>query len=171
MEKLNELLQKLGIEKELPKLDENFKLSELMPKLDDFWEKAETLIRIFVMVGPLLLLGLGLWYFFAPPKEANRRAGFRTPWGMGSVEAWRFTQRAAGILFCAAGFGLTVAMAAACRGFAAMETVDALQAAGKCILWQVGISLAVCVVSHLTPPVFYTWKGDRRFKKHNPEQT
>ena len=111
MDKLNELLQKLGIDKELPKLDENFKLAELFPKLDGFWDTVAKLTRIFVMLGPLILLGLGLWYFFAPPREANRRAGFRTPWGMGSVEAWRFTQRAAGALFSLAGFGLTVAMA------------------------------------------------------------
>lgn len=169
MDKLNELLQKLGIDKELPKLDENFKLSELLPKLDDFWQTVAVLTRIFVMAGPLILLGLGLWYFFAPPREANRRAGFRTPWAMGSVEAWQFTQRVAGAIFSLAGFVLTVVMAIICNGYSALEPVDALQSAGKCILWEAGIALGICVICHLIPPVFYTWKGDRRFQKQEAE--
>ena len=65
----------------LSALLEDFKIEKFLPKLDTLWGTIELLTRIFVMAGPLILLGLGLWYFFAPPREANHRAGFRThPW-------------------------------------------------------------------------------------------
>ena len=111
MDKLTEFLKTT-----LPELMEDFDLKNYLPKLDTLWGTVELLIRIFVMAGPLILLGLGLWYFLAPPKEANHRAGFRTLWGMGSVEAWRFTQKVAGIAFSVVGFVLTVIMAIICNG-------------------------------------------------------
>ena len=169
MDKLTELLQKLGIDKELPKLDDTFKLAELFPKLDDFWQTVSLLTRIFVMVGPLILLGLGILYFFAPPKEANRKVGFRTPWGMGSVDAWRFTQRVAGALFGLTGFVMMLVMAKVANGYSAMDPVDALQAAGRGLMRQLLVVLIVCVLCHLIPPIFYTWKGEFRFGKKAPE--
>ena len=89
MDKLKELLPNMD---KLDGLLEDFDIVKLLPKLDTVWDTVTLLTRIFVMAGPLILLGLGIWYFFAPPREANHRAGFRTAWGMGSVDAWRFTQ-------------------------------------------------------------------------------
>ena len=116
----------------------NFDLANYLPKLDTIWDALETLMRILVMTGPLVLLGLGLWYFLAPPREANHRAGFRTLWGMGSVEAWLFTQKVAGIAFSLLGFVLTVVMAIICNGYRGMEISEMVNSAGICLLWQIG---------------------------------
>lgn len=160
MDKLTEFLKTT-----LPGLMEDFDLKNYLPKLDTLWGTVELLIRIFVMAGPLILLGLGLWYFLAPPKEANHRAGFRTLWGMGSVEAWRFTQKVAGIAFSVVGFVLTVIMAIICNGYRNMEPMDTIQSAGVCILWQVGLVLGITVIIHLIPMFFFDWKGTRRSEK------
>ena len=165
LENLIPLLEKLGGEEGIPNLDDSFKLAELFPKLDKFWDTVSMLTRIFVMVGPLVLLGLGLLYFFAPPKEANHKLGFRTPWGMGSVEAWRFTQRVAGSIFGIAGFVMMLVMAKICNGYKTMDPVDAIQSAGQNLLWQAGIILVLCIVCHIIPIIFYTWKGEFRFSK------
>ena len=149
----------------LTELLEGFEIAKFLPKLDTLWGTVETLIRIFVMAGPLILLGLGLWYFFSPPKEANHRAGFRTLWGMGSVEAWLFSQKVAGIAFTVTGFVLTVVMALICNGYRDMEPVDAIQSAGVCLLWQAGIVLVVCLSCHLVPLILFDWKGVRRSEK------
>ena len=162
MEKLSQLLEKFNMED--LKLDE-FKLENYLPKLDSLWGVVETLIRIAVMVGPLVLLGLGLWYFLAPPREANHRAGFRTLWGMGSVEAWLFTQKVAGIGFAVLGFGLTVVMAIICNGYRGMEYMDVVNSAAKCLLWQVILTFSIGFIAHIIPLIFFDWNGIRRSEK------
>jgi len=157
MEKVSEFLKNL-------KLDE-FKLENYLPKLDSLWGVVETLIRIAVMAGPLILLGLGLWYFLAPPREANHRVGFRTLWGMGSVEAWLFTQKVAGILFTVLGFVLTVVMAVICNGYRGMEYMAVVESAAKCLLWQLGLSVVAFLIAHMVPLFVFDWKGIPRKEK------
>ena len=143
----------------------NFDLANYLPKLDTIWGTLETLVRILVMAGPLVLLGLGLWYFLAPPKEANHRAGFRTFWGMGSVEAWQFTQKVAGITFSLLGVGLTVVMAIICNGYRGMELDQVVNSAGVCLLWQIGLTLLAGLLVHILVIFFFDWKGVRRSEK------
>ncbi len=146
-------------------LFENFDPAAFIPEVNTLLGQLELLARIAVMIGPLILLGLGLWYFLAPPKEANHHAGFRTLWGMGSVEAWQFTQRIAGICFAVLGFVLTVVMALICNGYRGMDVMDMLWSAVKCILWQIGLVLVDTVGIHIAVIVFFDWKGNRRTKK------
>lgn len=143
-------------------LFENFDLTAFVPELDTLLGKLELVTRIAVMIGPLILLGLGLWYFLSPPKEANHHAGFRTLWGMGSVEAWQFTQRIAGIAFSVLGFVLTVVMALICNGYRGMEMLDMLWSAVVCVLWEIGLVLVATIAIHILVLVRYDWKGDRR---------
>ena len=150
---------------ELTALFENFDLKNYLPKLDTLWGTMETLLRIFVMAGPLILLGLGLWYFLAPPKEANHRAGFRTLWGMGSVEAWQFTQKAAGIAFSVLGFVLTEVMALLCNGYRNMTPDEMILSAAKSLLWQLGLVVVCTLVLHILALILFDWKGVRRSEK------
>ena len=150
---------------ELTALFENFDLKNYLPKLDTLWGTVETLLRIFVMAGPLILLGLGLWYFLAPPKEANHRAGFRTLWGMGSVEAWQFTQKAAGIAFSVLGFVLTVVMALLCNGYRNMTPDEMILSAAKSLLWQLGLVVVCTLALHILALILFDWKGVRRSEK------
>lgn len=143
-------------------LFENFDLTAFVPELDTLLGKLELVTRIAVMIGPLILLGLGLWYFLSPPKEANHYAGFRTLWGMGSVEAWQFTQRIAGIAFSVLGFVLTVVMALICNGYRGMEMLDMLWSAVVCVLWEIGLVLVATIAIHILVLVRYDWKGNRR---------
>ena len=68
-------------------LTEGADLTKLLPDLSTFLGKVEALMRIAIMIAPLVLLGLGLLYFLAAPKEANYKLGYRCFWGMSSVEA------------------------------------------------------------------------------------
>ena len=79
----------------LKKAFEDFDLATLLPNLDSIFGKITLICRICVLVGPILLLVLGLSYLFLAPKEANYYLGYRCYYGMGSVHAWRFTQRIA----------------------------------------------------------------------------
>ena len=96
---------------------QDFDPAAFIPELNTVLGWIELLARLSVMTGPLLLLALGLLSFLAPPKEANHKLGFRALFGMGSVEAWQYTQKTAGFVWTSLGAILTVAMAFICNGY------------------------------------------------------
>ena len=129
---------------------ESIDLAKLVPELDTLLGKVQTATSLALMIGPVLMLIFGLWFFFLPPKEANHRAGFRTWFGMGSVAAWRFTQRLAGIVWGGLGLILTVVMGIICLSFGDKEIMDIVNTAFICLIWQAGLALisylAICVI-------------------------
>ena len=78
-------------------------LSKLVPAMPVFLGFVRTLLVLAVLAGPVLLTVLGAMYLFKPAPEANFKYGFRTYFGMGSIEAWQFSQKIAGLIFGALG--------------------------------------------------------------------
>ena len=64
---------------------QDFNVANFLPAPEKFLKDLEGWIRLAVLIGPLVMLGLGLWYTHKPPKEANYSVGFRTYYGMGSI--------------------------------------------------------------------------------------
>ena len=151
MEKITELLAKL----------EN--LGELIPKLDTLTGWVQWLVSLAVRVGPVCILVLGLIYLLIPPKEANRKAGYRTYFGMGSIMAWRFTQRVAGILMVPVGLILTLSAYSTVAKFTSMDLMDMAYAAFQTIKVQVIFALVIFIVMFLLTAVFFDRKGYCRF--------
>lgn len=137
-------------------------IGKLLPNLESILSKVSLFAVLAVMIGPLLLLGLGLLYYFAPPKEANHKAGFRTYFGMGSVQAWRFTQRIAGIGLGGLGLILTVVMFFVCLSFGGLEPVALVERAVICLLWEAGSAAAVYLAIVILVTVTYDKNGYRR---------
>ncbi len=137
-------------------------LAALMPSLEDVLGFAALFARIAVMVGPLVVLGLGLYYFLMPPKEATYQAGYRFRWGMGSPRAWRFTQRLAGSVWMGLGLVLTIVMAILSSNFQAAAPADMLWRAVKLLLWQGGLLLCSCIAINITVFALFDLKGNRR---------
>lgn len=143
----------------------DFDLSKLLPQLDTVLGKVELLLRIAVMAGPVILLILGLCYLFLPPKEANHSFGYRFFWGMSSVDAWRFMQRIAGIVWSVAGLILTIIMLVLCARFRGMQTMDMISSSVRCVLWELGVLAATILGIDITTLVFFDRRGERRRKK------
>ena len=120
----------------LKKAFEDFDLATLLPKLDSIFDKITLICRICVLVGPIILLVLGLFYLFLSPKEANYYFGYRCYYGMGSVHAWRFTQRIAGMVLGGLGLILTLVMFFISLGFGSMEISAMAWLTVKCLIWQ-----------------------------------
>ncbi len=137
-------------------------LETLLPELDTLLGKVQLIASVAMLLGPVLMLLFGLWYFLLPPKEANHKAGFRTWFGMGSVEAWRFAQRLAGIIYGVLGLILTVVMGILCLNLREKALMDMVTTAFTCLLWQVGLALisylAICAVCAIR----YKSNGSRR---------
>ena len=140
-------------------LMDDFDPASLLPELDTVMGKIAIIARIAVLIGPAVLLVMGLVYIFASPKEANYTLGYRCYFGMGSVEAWRFTQKLAGIAFAALGLGLGIVMLLVSGGFAAMETMDLLWRAVWCMVWEAGLTAAACIAVNTVVMLRFDRKG------------
>ena len=134
-------------------------------KLDTIVGKMEFLMRLAVLAGPVLLLLMGLIYLFAAPKEANYYLGYRCYFGMGSVEAWRFTQRIAGLVWSVLGLVLAVVMLLISSGFHGKQVMDMTAQAVKCVMWQVAIIALACLAVNTVVAVLFDREGRPRRKK------
>lgn len=149
---------------DLKSLMDGFDPAALLPQIDTVLGKIELVTRVAVVAGPVIVLALGLLYFFLAPKEANYRFGYRCYFGMGSVNAWRFTQRLAGMVWSALGLMLTVVMLLVCGSFRGKDAVDMLAAALTCLAWQAGLVLLSSLAINVVAAVFFDSKGERRKK-------
>jgi hypothetical protein len=113
-----------------------FDPATLLPELGDIFSLVTSICQIAVMIAPIILLVLGIAYLLFAPKEANYYFGYRCYYGMGSVEAWRFTQRLAGVILGALGLILTGVMLVISMGFAGMDMMDMVWKAFWCLIWQ-----------------------------------
>ena len=145
---------------DLVDLINNFDPASYMPKIDSIVGWIEILTRLCVMAAPVIMLVFGLTYWFLPAKEANHEAGYRFYFGMGSVEAWRFTQKLAGIVWTGLGLILSVIMFLVSGGFRAMEGSRMLDTAVVCILWEIGLMAVACLTINIVLTVRYDRKGN-----------
>ena len=143
-------------------LMDNFDPASLLPDLTTVVGKVEFITRIAVLVGPIVLLTLGLLYFFAAPKEANYRFGYRCYFGMGSEEAWRFTQRFAGLIWAALGLLLTIVMLVITGAFPGNPIMDIIGKGARCLIWEAGLILLSVLVINTVAMIRFDRKGMRR---------
>ena len=135
-----------------------------LPDLSTVISNAAIICRIAVMVGPVILLLMGLAYLFLAPKEANHYFGYQCYYGMGSVQAWRFTQRLAGIILGVLGLGLTIAMFIMGSKFETMETMAMVTAAAKSLILQAVLTALSMIAINLTDMFLFDRRGQVRRK-------
>ena len=141
---------------------DGFNPEALLPQMDTIFSKVLLVCRVAVMIGPVLLLVLGLAYLFLSPKEANYYFGYRCYFGMGSVNAWRFTQRIAGIVLGGLGLILTPVMFFISSGFAGMQVMDMVWKALRCLLWQAGLTILATLAINGLAMFWFNRKGELR---------
>lgn len=144
---------------------DGFDPASLLPDLEGIFGSLSTVCRLAVMIGPVLLLLLGLAYLYLAPKEANWYFGYRCYFGMGSEYAWRFTQRLAGMLFTGLGLALTAVMFVISGRFFAMEVTAMAWQALECLLWQAGLVVLATLSINFTAFVHFNRKGQHRRKR------
>ena len=140
-------------------------LGKLLPELDGIVDKMVPIMKVALLAGPVIFLILGLLYLFATPKEANYKFGYRCYFGMGSVNAWRYTQRLAGLVFTAVGLILTLVMLIVTGKFGQMDVMDMLWKTLKCGIWEAMIIGVSCVGINLVVMFFFDAKGNLRKRK------
>ena len=149
----------------IKELMDGFDPAALLPELDTVFGKIELTCRIAVMIGPVLLILLGLTYLFLAPREANHYLGYRCYYGMGSVQAWRFTQKLSGIVLGGLGLVLTVVMVFMMMSFRGMEVQAMLWRAVKCLIWEAALALLANLAINAAAFLLFDSHGDFRSKK------
>lgn len=133
-----------------------------LPDLYMMFEHMDTALRIVVLVGPLCLLGLGLLYLLAAPKEANHVFGYRHFWGMSSVEAWQFTQKTAGFVWTGLGLAMTVAMAFIANSYRDMAWEAMLFSAFTSVVVELLLVVVSTFLINALVILHFDRKGQRR---------
>ena len=150
---------------DLTSLLEGADLGKLLPELDGIVDKMVPIMKVALLAGPVIFLILGLLYLFATPKEANYKFGYRCYFGMGSVNAWRYTQRLAGLVFTGVGLILSLVMFLVTGKFGQMDVMDMLWKTLKCGIWEAVIIGVSCVGINLVVMFFFDAKGNLRRRK------
>ena len=154
---------------DLTSLLEGADLSALLPELDAIMGWMPLVMKAALLAGPAIFLILGLLYLFAAPKEANYKFGYRCYFGMGSVRAWRYSQRLAGIVFAGVGLILTVVMFIVTGGFGDMDVMDMLWKTLKCGIWEAVIIAVAHLAVNLVVMCFFDAKGHLRRRKEKED--
>ena len=150
---------------DLKSLMDGFDPASLLPELDSILEVIVYAVRIATLLGPIVLLALGLAYLFLSPKEANYYFGYRCYYGMGSVQAWRFTQRLSGILLGGLGLILTGVMLVVSGGFSGMQTMDMAWRALGCVILEALLTAAAILTINGVVTLTFDRRGEYRHRK------
>ena len=129
----------------IKELMDAFDPASLLPELGEIFGVITTVCQIAVMICPVILLCLGLAYLLLSPREANYYFGYRCYYGMGSVEAWRFTQRLAGAVWSVLGLVLTAIMLIVTLTFGPEVDLAMANAAFTCIVVELVLIGGACI--------------------------
>ena len=128
-------------------------------------EKSTAIAKVLVIAGPVIMLILGLLYLFAAPREANHHFGYRCYFGMGSEQAWRFTQRIAGYTWIVLGSIMTVAMLIVTGRFPGQDVLEMLTTAATCVVVEALVLLTATIIIRIIVAARYDRHGERRVRK------
>ena len=153
---------------DLEAIKEFFAGLESGPALPDpgaLTDKVESIARILVVAGPVVMIILGLLYLFAAPREANHHFGYRCYFGMGSEQAWRFTQRIAGITWTVLGTVMAIAMLIVTGRFPGQDVLEMLTTAAVCVVTEALVLLVTTIILRIVIAARYNRHGERRVRK------
>ena len=152
MEKLMAIFEGFDIEK----------LGGLLPSAESLMNGLTGWMRLLVIIGPLLMLGFGIYYLYFAPKEANHRMGYRFFYAMSRVEVWQHAQRLAGVAYAAMGGILFIIMGLISLSFGRLATPDLVWVAMKCLIWEVVLVIIATLAVDILIVVLYDYNGDPR---------
>lgn len=135
-----------------------------LPESEKFVSSLVGWTRVFLLLPPLIVALLGVWYFFKPPAEANHKAGFRCLFSMGSVEAWQYSQRLAGLFYMIVGGALFLIMLIISLFFNSSKAASMVTTALICVLVEVVLILAMHIFLIIMVGRAYDKDGNRRKK-------
>ncbi|MCI6434553.1 MAG: SdpI family protein [Clostridiales bacterium] len=146
---------------------DGFDPATLLPEISTIVGKVQLVCSVAILAAPIIMLFMGLAYLLFAPREANYYFGYRTAFGMGSVSAWRHTQKVAGCIFGGLGLVLTLLMLMICLTLSGREAMDMVWLAVKSLLWEGALGLIAVLSINSIAMYTYDYNGNRRRKSKN----
>ena len=137
----------------------------VVPDAGTVVDKILPIAKVLVVAGPVIMLILGLLYLFAAPREANHHFGYRCYFGMGSEQAWRFTQRIAGITWTVLGAIMTLVMLIVTGRFSKLDVLEMLTSAVTSLVWEALVLLVATIIIRIIVAACFDRHGERRRRK------
>ena len=150
--------------KSIKEFMDGFDPAALLPDIGSIVGKVQLVCTVAILAAPIIMLLMGLAYLLFAPREANYYFGYRTAFGMGSVSAWRHTQKVAGLIFGGLGLILTILMLMICITFSGREAMDMVWLAVKCLLWEGVLGLIAIFSINSVAMYTYDYNGNKRRK-------
>ena len=151
-------------------------IADKLPSAESMMNGLTGWVRLLVLIGPLLMLGFGIFYMFFAPKEANHALGYRFFYAMSCVKVWQYTQRLAGIAYTALGGLLLIIMGLISIRFGRLAAPDLVWLAVKCVIWEAVLAIVATLAVDIVIVILYDFKGAPRksgkatVKKKRPTQ-
>ena len=143
---------------------DGFDPATLLPEISTIVGKVQLVCSVAILAAPIIMLFMGLAYLLFAPREANYYFGYRTAFGMGSVSAWRHTQKVAGLVFGGLGLVLTVIMLLMLLTFSSREAMDMVWLAVKCLIWEGALGLIAKFSINSIAMYTFDYQGNKRRK-------
>ena len=140
-------------------------LDAVIPKLELLLSDMKFWMGLAVLIGPILFLAMGAFYYFLSPKEANHRLGYRTYFGMGSVPAWKFTQKLAGMVWGGLGAVLTLVAIIVCIVLGTREPAKAMSGALTMLIIEAVCALLAFLAVEILVFIRYDMNGNLKNTK------
>ena len=148
----------------IKELMDGFDPAALLPEIDSIVGKVQLICSLAILAAPIIMLCMGIAYLFFAPREANYYFGYRTAFGMGSVSAWRHTQKVAGLIFGGLGLILTILMLMICLTLSSRQAMDMVWLAVKCLIWEGVLGLIAKFSINSIALYTYDYNGNKRRK-------
>ena len=139
-------------------------LDAIIPQLDNLLRSMRFWMAAAMILGPVFFIVMGLFYRKWAPPEANHKLGYRTYFGMGSVSAWKYTQKLAGTVWLGVGIGLLVVAVVGCVLTLMMEQSKGMSVALVILLVELITALVSVVTVELMVLLRYDINGKKRKK-------
>lgn len=140
-------------------------LDALIPSLEKLMGDMRSWLGIAMIIGPVIFIVMGLVYYFLAPPEANHKLGYRTYFGMGSVTAWKFTQKLAGIVWGGLGIILAIVAIIGCVIMVGQELNKATSTALTILIIEAVAAVLAFLTVEITVILRYDMNGSARKKK------
>ena len=124
---------------------EDFDFAKILPEIGKFMFGLRFWMNFIMLLGPVILLVFGLWYYFRPVTAPHAKLGFRVRLAMASQEAWAYSQKMAGWIWMYLGGAMTIVSVVLIAIFLALEPLTMALGA---VIW-LGVQALLTVVSYV----------------------
>ena len=126
-------------------LFKDFDIANVLPEADVFLRQMRLNLALILLIGPILLLLLGAWYYFLPRQEVGDPLGFRGLFRISGQKAWLQAQRLAGLGYGILGAALFVVFGIMSLFFGAMLPDAIANTVFVCVIIELILTLIVWI--------------------------